>query len=99
MTDYANDDVDRLRIIAEYCGGTEHGVFLAGLAERMEEVIVVDQPVFTPEDVEVVRSAASGYGCGDFIGETYGQEPSAKLDNLAARIEQTLPIEVPVDVP
>ena len=98
MTDYANEDVDSLRAIAQYCGGTEHGVFLAGLADRMEQVIVEAQPVFTRTDVDVVRSAASGYGCGDFIGEMYGQEPAAKLDRLADRIERTLPVEAAADV-
>ena len=95
MTDYAKQDVDGLRAIAVYCSGTEYGVFLSGLADRMEVVVAdVVRPVFTREDVEVVRSAASGYGCGDFIGETYGQEPSAKLDHLADRIERALPIAV-----
>ena len=57
MTDYANDDVDRLRIIAKYCDGTEHGVFLSGLADRMEEVVAgVEQPVFTREDVRALVS-------------------------------------------
>ena len=44
MSDYASEDVDSLRTIAEYVGGTEHEVFLAGLADRMEEVIVEAQP-------------------------------------------------------
>ena len=84
MTDYANQDVDRLRIIADYCEGTEHGVFLAGLADRMEGVIVeVAQPVFTREDVNYLRM-------GDPLGRAGHDDV---LDDLADRIEQTLPPE------
>ena len=98
MTDYANEDVDRLRIIAKYCNGTEHDVFLTDLADRMEEVVAdVVRPVFTREDVKIVRGAAGGYGSGDFIGKIYGQELSAEFDDLADRIEQALPIEHPVE--
>ena len=88
MSDYANEDVDSLRVIAEYVGGTEHGVFLAGLADRMEQVIVEAQPVFTREDVELL----CGREPGSDIYDTYIHV--SLMANLAERIERTLPTAV-----
>ena len=83
MTDYANDDVDKLRLAAEYCGGTEHGVFLARLADRMEEVVSdVARPVFTRLDVELMRA----------LGTMEGPD-WRPYNNLGDRIEQALPTE------
>ena len=85
MSDYANEDVDSLRAIAQYCGGTEHGVFLAGLADRMEQVIVEAQPVFTREDVEWLRLMALDM-------EDLGAPANVRAStSLADRIERTLP--------
>ena len=93
MTDYANEDVDSLRAVAQYCGGTEHGVFLAGLADRMEQVIVEAQPVFTEEDLRLIRHVPyAPYEEAD-RGEEYG-----RLQCIADRIERILPVEAAVDV-
>ena len=97
MTDYANDDVDRLRVIAQYCGGTEHGVFLAGLADRMEEVIVEAQPVFTREDMTGLRELAKQYNDEADNYEMTGRV-AVWLSSIADRIERTLPVEAAVDV-
>lgn len=106
MTDYANDDVDRIRVIATYCSGTEHEVFLGGLADRMEEVVSdVVRPVFTREDVAVLRLAAApqhGEGCSAtdlWPGPCDCGIQKGLLNSIADRIEQALPIEAPtVDV-
>ena len=92
MTDYANDDVDTLRAIAKYCGGTEYGIFLDGLADRMEDVIAdVVQPVFTREDVELLVDAATAAGG---VWETVrGSVDAVAIAALADRIERTLPTE------
>ena len=91
MTDYANDDVDTLRAIAKYCGGTEYGIFLDGLADRMEDVIAdVVQPVFTREDVVNLRETA-GFYTTMFPDEVALRNTWA--DELADRLEQTLPTE------
>ena len=91
MSDYANEDVDSLRAIAEYCGGTEHGVFLAGLADRMEQVIVEAQPVFTREDVEVCRDRARAVETQSNARETTLTSVFVPWRDLADRIERTLP--------
>ncbi len=84
MTDYANDDVDTLRAIAKYCGGTEYGIFLDGLADRMEEGIAdVVQPVFSREDVKRLNDVAGRAPFG----------PWEDVIEIAERIEQTLPTE------
>ena len=92
MSDYASEDVDSLRTIVEYCGGTEHAVFLAGLADRMEQVIVEAQPVFTQMDIVMHREAAEA--C-ETSGQTIG---SGSLRwwhmSMADRIERTLPTAV-----
>ena len=101
MTDYAKQDVDSLRAIAPYCGGTEYGIFLDGRADRMEDVIAdVVQPVFTREDVVNLRRDAEQL---DYCYPTLDCAPPIRggdaTRDLAERIEQTLPIEAaPVDV-
>ena len=92
MSDYASEDVDSLRAIAEYVGSTEHGVFLAGLADRMEQVIVEAQPVFTQGDVVMHREAAEA--C-ETSGQTLGPGSLQWWHlSIAARIERTLPVAV-----
>ena len=91
MTDYAKQDVDMLRTIAEYCGGNEYRIFLNELADRMEAVVSdVVRPVFTREDVEELR----GRGDEADIGQEPAGEPGwGRLHSIADRIEQTLPAE------
>ena len=99
MSDYANEDVDSLRAIAQNVGGTEHAVFLAGLADRMEQVIVDIQPVFTREDVEALNDVlgADLTDCGP-RGEGYTSpirgRSIALVEAIADRIERTLPTAV-----
>ena len=100
MTDYAKQDVDSLRAIAKYCGGTEYGIFLDELADRMEDVVSdVVQPVFTPVDVSQIGRAT---GVLRELIRANSHSTDVLLDDLedlADRIEQTLPIEAaPVDV-
>ncbi len=84
MTDYAKQDVDSLRTIAEYCGGNEYRIFLNDLADRMEAVVAsVVQPVFTREDVELLHAVANRAPFG----------PWEDVIEVADRIEQTLPAE------
>ena len=86
MSDYANEDVDSLRTIAEYVGGTEHEVFLAGLADRMEQVIVEAQPVFTRGDVEELRWLLES--------REHSLRRERWIKSLADRIERTMPTAV-----
>ncbi len=86
MTDYAQHDVDSLRAIAQYCGGTEYGIFLDGLADRMEAVVV--EPVFTRGDVAWLREMGE-----HSPKEGWCEDDVAMYSSLADRIERTLPAE------